>query len=140
MNPILIVEDCPINRFFLEKGLKNYGFSVVTTCNGQEALDWLRMNRAELVLMDVQMPVLDGLDATRLIRDTEDGAAERLPIIAVTACITEHERQRCLKAGMDTVLPKPVVLAELIELVQTTVLEKKKNCDSDFKSNMAANA
>lgn len=140
MNTILIVEDCPINRFFLEKGLKNKGFTVATACNGQEALDWLRANRADVVLMDVQMPVVDGLEATREIRSAENGAGIRLPIIAVTACATEHEQQRCLKAGMDQVLAKPVVLAELVDLIQTIMLEKQRTSRQEYKNNMAANA
>lgn len=116
MEEILVVEDCPINRFFLEKGLSSKGFSVSTAGNGQEALEWLDKNAAAVVLMDIQMPVLDGLQATRRIRENENG--KRLPIIAVTACASERERERCLQAGMDDVLSKPVVLAELCDLVR----------------------
>jgi len=121
METILVVEDCPINRFFLEKGLGSKGFTVASVRNGQEALEWLESNPASLVLMDVQMPVLDGLQATRRIREAGDDAQPdpRMPIIAVTACASEMERQRCLDAGMDEVLAKPIVLAELCELIRS---------------------
>jgi CheY-like chemotaxis protein len=85
---------------------------VVTT--GREALDTLRATAYDLVLMDVQMPEMDGLEATRRIRD-EWPAAEQPRIIALTAAVTETDRERCRKAGMDAFLSKPVQQDDLAE-------------------------
>ena len=114
---VLIVEDCQINRFFLEKVLKHCGYGVLTAYNGREALDKLAKHPVDLVLMDVQMPILDGLAATRLIRGSDTPAA-KVPIVAVTALNGEVEYARCLEAGMDAVLHKPVQVEKLRRIVE----------------------
>jgi two-component system sensor histidine kinase/response regulator len=110
---ILLVEDNPINQrvalLMLEKG----GHEIVIATNGKEAIDLAIRDRFDLVLMDVQMPVMDGLEATVVIRTSEVGTGRHLPIIAMTAHAMKEDRDRCLQAGMDDILTKPVRLAQL---------------------------
>ena len=85
--------------------------------SGEEALQALSLAPYDLVLMDVQMPVMDGLEATRRIRATEGDKTERLPILAMTAHALEMDRQRCLEAGMDDFVAKPVKRETLEEIM-----------------------
>jgi CheY-like chemotaxis protein len=87
--------------------LKRWGHSVTLASNGQEALDLFPTRTWDIVLMDMQMPVMGGLDATRRIRATESAQAPRIPIVAMTANAMESDRQACLDAGMDDHLAKP---------------------------------
>jgi len=108
---ILLVEDNKINQKLALVLLKRAGHQVTLADNGQIALDWLAKQRFDLVLMDMMMPVLDGLQATRLFRASEQGA--RTPIVAMTANVMPGDRERCLQAGMDDYLSKPISVAEL---------------------------
>jgi CheY-like chemotaxis protein len=103
---VLLVEDHPINQMLATTLLKKWGHSVVLAKNGQEAVNLFGTQDWDIVLMDMQMPVMGGLEATRLIR-----AAERLgrhtPILAMTANAMEADRQACMAAGMDDHLAKP---------------------------------
>lgn len=103
---VLLVEDHPINQMLVTTLLKKWGHSVVVAVNGQEGVDMFRAEPWDLVLMDMQMPVLGGLDATRVIRAGEP-PGQRTPIIAMTANAMESDRQACLDAGMDDHLAKP---------------------------------
>lgn len=106
---VLLVEDNPVNRLVAQRILDTFGIEVVTADNGQQALDLLRAELFDAVLMDCQMPVLDGYSATRQWRDRELlSGQQRLPIIAMTANAMAGDRQRCLEAGMDDYLSKPV--------------------------------
>lgn len=106
---VLLVEDNPVNRLVAQRILDTFGIEVVTADNGQQALDLLRAELFDAVLMDCQMPVLDGYGATRQWRDRELlSGQQRLPIIAMTANAMAGDRQRCLEAGMDDYLSKPV--------------------------------
>jgi CheY-like chemotaxis protein len=86
--------------------LKKWGHTVVLAKNGQEAVDLFPGQVWDVVLMDMQMPVMGGLEATRLIR-TQEAAGHRIPIVAMTANAMESDRQACLEAGMDDHLAKP---------------------------------
>src|SRR5690606_12393216 len=106
---VLLVEDNPVNRLVAQRILDTFGIEVVTADNGQQALDLLRAELFDAVLMDCQMPVLNGYGATRQWRDRELlSGQQRLPIIAMTANAMAGDRQRCLEAGMDDYLSKPV--------------------------------
>jgi PAS domain S-box-containing protein len=103
---ILLVEDHPINQILATTLLKKWGHTVVLAKNGQEAVDLFPGQVWDVVLMDMQMPVMGGLEATRLIR-TQEAAGHRIPIVAMTANAMESDRQACLEAGMDDHLAKP---------------------------------
>jgi signal transduction histidine kinase/CheY-like chemotaxis protein len=103
---VLVVEDNPISQEFATDALRRMGHEVTVAADGEEALRLIRRERFDAVLMDVQMPGMDGLEATRQIRALESGAT--VPIIAMTAHTRPEEAQRCLDAGMNAVLTKPV--------------------------------
>jgi CheY-like chemotaxis protein len=86
--------------------------------NGREAVDAVERERFDVVLMDVQMPVMGGFEATRLIRELEAGSGRRTPIIAVTAHAMKGDREACFEAGMDGFVPKPIQSAKLLEVLE----------------------
>jgi PAS domain S-box-containing protein len=111
---ILVADDAAANRELIVAILGGLGLTVDAVCDGAEAVEAARTGRYDLVLMDVQMPVMDGLAATRAIRAME-GPVARLPILALTANVQREQIDRCLAAGMDGHLGKPIQIAELAE-------------------------
>jgi len=105
---VLVAEDHPVNRQYLSALLENMGHQAHFTANGQEAVQAAREHSFDVVLMDLHMPVLDGLGATQAIRALPDRAAAAVPIVALTADAFEQTRERCLVAGMNDFLTKPV--------------------------------
>jgi CheY-like chemotaxis protein len=105
---ILVAEDNRVNQHLIVALLKKRGHSAEVAWNGLEALDALRDGSFDLVLMDIQMPELDGLQATRRIRERELGTAEHLPIVALTARAMPGDRELFLRSGMDDYLEKPI--------------------------------
>ena len=105
---VLVAEDHPVNRQYLAALLENMGHQAHFTANGQEAVQAAREHSFDVVLMDLHMPVLDGLGATQAIRALPDRAAAAVPIFALTADAFEQTRERCLVAGMNDFLTKPV--------------------------------
>jgi len=133
---VLLVEDNPVNQTVATKLLERAGHEVVTAGNGQEAIEWFEKRRFDLILMDVQMPVLGGLDATRAIRAREarrswvmSGHWEVTPIIAMTAHVMQGDRERCLEAGMDDYVSKPVQPAELYAAIER-VTQRAEHADT----------
>ncbi|MFZ1427118.1 MAG: ATP-binding protein [Geminicoccaceae bacterium] len=110
---VLVAEDVAVNRDLLETGLTHAGHQVSLATNGAEAVAMLSRQRFDVVLMDVQMPVLDGIEATRRIRALPPPVGT-VPILALTASLMEAERRHCLAAGMNRVLGKPIVWPELL--------------------------
>jgi hypothetical protein len=113
---VLLVEDHAINQKLALTLLERWGHSVTIVENGQLALDALSRKQFDVTLMDMMMPVMDGLEATRRIRAAESG--RRMPIIAMTANAMESDRERCLAAGMDDYISKPIKSQELQALLQ----------------------
>ncbi len=105
---VLLVEDNKVNQMVAGKMLTGMGLTVDLAENGEQALAALAENRYDLVLMDCQMPVLDGYQATKAFRSREPQGGKRLPIIAMTAHAMEGDRRKCLEAGMDDYIAKPV--------------------------------
>ena len=115
---ILLAEDNPVNQRLAVRLLEREGHRVVVAATGQEAFAEWRRQSFDLILMDVQMPVMDGLEATRAIRREENQSGSHVPIVALTAHAREDDRQRCLKAGMDDYLSKPVRPKDLLHVVE----------------------
>jgi two-component system, sensor histidine kinase and response regulator len=118
---VLVAEDNVVNRTLLTELLKKRGHAVTVVDNGAAAIDAIDARRQrpfDVVLMDVQMPAMSGLEATHAIRRREDPNGRRLPIIAVTAHALEGDRERCLDAGMDGYVSKPIDLDELVSTVE----------------------
>jgi PAS domain S-box-containing protein len=113
--PVLLVEDNQDNREMLADYLRSKGYRVATAGNGSEALSAAWQSRPALILMDIQMPEMDGLEATRRLR--ADPVLRDIPIIALTALAMPGDKERCLEAGMDDYLSKPVGLKELLRVV-----------------------
>ena len=118
---VLLVEDNELNREIAVEILHEYGFLVDTAENGAIAVDKVRSSpagRYDLVLMDIQMPVMDGYTATRRIRALNDPARAAVPIVAMTANVFEEERKRAFDCGMNAFLSKPLVIDALIAALQ----------------------
>ena len=118
---ILLAEDQPINRKIVIGLLKRYDWQIITAENGEEALEKYSKEPFDLILMDVQMPKVDGFEATRQIRKLEEISGTRIPIIAMTAHAMKGDKEKCLESGMDYYITKPVDSKELIELIQKVV-------------------
>ncbi len=110
---IHLVEDEYINRRMMSSYLEAMGAQVIISKNGQELLDSLREQQGDMILMDIRMPVMDGMEATRIIREQETVTGDHIPIIAITAQATTGYRDECLAVGMDAYISKPVTLTEL---------------------------
>jgi CheY-like chemotaxis protein len=105
---ILVAEDSLVNQTLAVRLLERHGHTVVVVNNGVQALEALETKRFDVVLMDVQMPEMDGLQATERIREREHRTGAHMPIIAMTAHVMQGDRERCLEAGMDDYVAKPI--------------------------------
>ena len=110
---ILLAEDNPTNRMLAERLLTRHGYVVHSVVNGQEAVEASQTLPIAAILMDCLMPVMDGFEATAAIRRQDRETQRHLPIIAMTANAMEGDRERCLAAGMDDYLSKPINVAQL---------------------------
>ena len=118
---ILLAEDNTVNQRLATDVLEREGHQVQVAGSGREAIAMLQREEFDLVLMDIQMPELDGLQATAHIRQMEHISGKRLPIVAMTAQTGDFDRQRCLKAGMDAYVSKPIRVSELMNLIESVV-------------------
>ena len=119
---ILLAEDNVINQKVASATLHRQGFQVTIVNNGLEAIEAIENQTFDLVLMDVQMPKMDGLQATAAIRRRETASGGRLPIIALTAHAMQEDRERCLTAGMDDYAAKPINTSELEKMIKKWTL------------------
>ncbi|MEP7217910.1 MAG: response regulator [Bacteroidota bacterium] len=115
---VLVAEDNLVNQLLARRMLEKEGHTVVMAENGLLALDLLFAETFDMVLMDVQMPELDGLQVTRMVRERERTVGGHVAIIAMTAHALKGDRERCLDAGMDGFIPKPIRFAQLFELME----------------------
>jgi PAS domain S-box-containing protein len=107
---ILVAEDSPVNQFIVKAMIESLGHAAHVVTNGREAVDAVSRSNYDLILIDCQMPVMDGFEATRLIRDLEKRRNRRTPIIAFTASLMSEDRVRCEEADMDGVIGKPATI------------------------------
>jgi PAS domain S-box-containing protein len=149
---ILLVEDNPVNQHVAQRLLQKLAATVTVANNGAEALDRLAESTFDAVLMDCQMPVMDGFTATRRIRESERGSGgKHLPIIALTANVMSEDRESCIAAGMDAHLGKPIEPGQLIEClgrylkpdlvrseVDMTALRELTGGDQEFERELLA--
>lgn len=120
---ILVAEDNPVNQKVVVKQLMSLGYQAEVVNNGQEAVDRLKEHEYDVVLMDCQMPIMDGYRATQEIRSFE-GEGKRTTIIAITANAMPEDRQRCMDAGMDDYMSKPASREDLRKKVEQWTLDK----------------
>jgi len=118
---ILLSEDNPINQKVAAEMVKKMGHTVIVAGDGKEALSTLEQHTFDLILMDVQMPEMDGIEATRAIREREKITGEHVPIVALTAYAMKGDKERFLDAGMDDYISKPVRSKELSEIIERVV-------------------
>jgi len=121
---VLLAEDNEINRKLAHALLQKRGHSVVLAENGQDALEALKREQVDMVLMDIQMPVMDGFDAIRAIRAQEASSGGHLPIIALTAHAMKGDRERCLEVGADEYVTKPIRTPELLAAMERVMTQK----------------
>jgi two-component system, sensor histidine kinase and response regulator len=115
---VLLAEDNAVNQMIAARLLEKRGHRVTVATNGREALAALERESFDVVLMDVQMPEMDGFEATAAIRVRDKSTGGRVPIIAMTAHAMRGDQERCLAAGMDGYIAKPVKARELIDLLE----------------------
>ena len=117
---ILLVEDNVLNQRIVTFGLKKYNHEVSIANNGKEALDMFKKGKFDVILMDIMMPVMDGLEATLKIREYEssNNHQEQTPIIAITANTMDNDREKCLSYGMNEFMAKPFDVEKLKQIFE----------------------
>ena len=118
---LLLAEDNPVNRSMVVRMLGKRGHEVLAVENGREVLSALETGTFDLILMDVQMPELDGFETTAAIREKESGTNRHIPIVALTAHAMKGDQERCLAAGMDGYASKPIQTRELMKVIEDLV-------------------
>jgi CheY-like chemotaxis protein len=121
---ILVAEDTPFNQKFILRLLGRWGHRTVLVENGHQVLEALARETFDLVIMDVRMPEMDGYEASRKIRESEKDSGGHIPIIAITAHAVKGDRERCLEAGMDEYVSKPISSDKLFEIIETMAAGK----------------
>jgi PAS domain S-box-containing protein len=120
---VLLAEDNPVNQKLAMRILEKRGHHVVAVSNGKEAVEKYEEGDFDLVLMDVQMPEVDGFEATQRIRKIEKQKGGHIPIVAMTAHAMKGDREKCLEAGMDEYVPKPIKTQELYNVIENMALK-----------------
>ncbi|MGA1823133.1 MAG: response regulator [bacterium] len=131
---ILLAEDNEMNQFVAANTLKKLGHQVITVNNGQKAIDALDTDIFDLVFMDGQMPVMNGLEATKEIRRREGDTGRHIPIIALTAYAIKGDREKFLQAGMDDYITKPLKNKELAEVIKKFISNKREELSENTTS------
>ncbi len=122
---ILLVEDNLLNQKVVIFNLKKYNYNVTAVTNGPDAIETVKQQRFDLVLMDIMLPEMNGYEITEAIRkyESENGVENPVPIIAITANTLDNDRDRCFKVGMNEYLSKPFTAAQLIEKIRIFIPE-----------------
>ncbi len=128
---ILLAEDNAVNQKLAIRLLEKRGHQVALAGNGRQALSALEKTAFDLVLMDVQMPEMDGLEATQLLRQREQGTGKHQPVVAMTALVMKGDRERCMAAGMDGYLSKPIRPQELDEVLDRYITQERVDFTAD---------
>jgi CheY-like chemotaxis protein/HPt (histidine-containing phosphotransfer) domain-containing protein len=123
---ILVAEDNPVNQKLATRLLEKRGYRVTVAGNGKEALAALDKNSYDLVLMDVQMPEMGGIEATIALREKEKSTGLHQPVVAMTALVMKGDRERCLEAGMDNYISKPIRAQELDEILDSYLSRREQ--------------
>jgi signal transduction histidine kinase/DNA-binding response OmpR family regulator len=130
---LLLVEDNPVNQKLAVRILEKSGFRADTVNNGKEAVEALQRFSYDLVLMDIQMPEMDGYEATRIIRDRRSAVREHdVPIVAMTAHAMKGDREKCVQAGMNDYVSKPIRFEKLREVVEKYLISSRMRRDEHF--------
>ncbi|MEM9495218.1 MAG: response regulator [Pseudomonadota bacterium] len=125
---ILVAEDNLDNQEIIKRRLVRAGYEVSIAANGAEAVEFVAAQSPDLVLMDISMPIMSGIEATEAIRKTESDT--HTPIIALTAHAMESDEARCLAVGCDAFATKPIRFAELLALIERILSEKSQSLKS----------
>src|SRR3989339_585869 len=124
---VIVAEDNVVNQKIVVRMLEKQGCVVAAVVNGQEVIDAIEKKKFDVILMDMQMPVLDGLEATKIIRQNEEHTGKHIPIIDLTARAMQDDKQRCLSAGMDGYVSKPIDRKKLYEEIGNVINKENKN-------------
>jgi len=127
---VLVAEDSPVNRLLLRRLLEKNNHQVEEVTDGQQALDAITARTFDVVLMDIQMPILDGLRTATAIRERERSTGGRLPLVAVTAHAMKGDRERCQRAGFDGYVTKPIRVEDLFGVIGEVVRSVPRSADS----------
>ena len=122
---ILIVEDNPLNMKLLEMVLRAKNYTLLKATDGEEALDMAMREQPDLIIMDIQLPKMSGLEVTRKLRETP--AFSHTPIIGVTAYAMKGDEEKVIESGCDAYLPKPINTRELPEVIAKMLLQRQKD-------------
>jgi CheY-like chemotaxis protein len=133
---VLLVEDGVVNQRVATGFLQRAGHHVTVAGNGQQAIDTLARESFDVVLMDVQMPIMDGLEATAVIREREQESGGHVPIIAMTAAAMKGDRERCLEGGMDAYVSKPIDPEELFATIAEQIVNRQTAAPSASRDAM----
>jgi CheY-like chemotaxis protein len=120
---VLLAEDNRVNQLLVVRLLQARGHKVVVVGDGQAALDAIEKESFDLILMDIQMPEMDGLEATRILREREQRGLRSAPIIAMTAHAMKGDRDKCIEAGMTGYISKPIQPDQLFELMEEVMAQ-----------------
>jgi len=132
---ILLAEDNVVNQKVASRILEKSGYQVDVVSNGQEAVEAVKNSTYDLVFMDVQMPEMDGLKATKVIREIEKESGKHVPIIAMTAHAMKGDKERCLEAGMDDYIPKPIQPQDVIDTIERWTNSKDQQKETPQEEN-----
>jgi two-component system, sensor histidine kinase and response regulator len=130
--PLLVAEDNLVNQKLVVAVLRKWGHSAHVVSNGRLAVDAVASERLDAILMDVQMPEMGGFEATAIIREAEKTSGQHIPIVAMTAHAMTGDREKCLSAGMDAYISKPISARELAAILESVVPQHKPSTDEDL--------
>jgi CheY-like chemotaxis protein len=124
---ILVAEDNEANQFLIKAITKAESWEITMVDDGEQAIEAYKKDAFDLILMDVQMPILNGYEATRVIRDIEAGKGIHTPIIALTAYAMKSDKDQCIEAGMDDYIAKPFKRQQFLDVIKNALTLKNRS-------------